>query len=62
MNVGGVAWWLLYEEGSWTELSPCLGYCICNEGVADFQFLGRQEYNTEDCIKMTCLQFHKYVE
>ena len=40
MNVGGVACWLLYEEGSWTELTLCLGYCISNKGVTEFQFLG----------------------
>lgn len=40
--------WLLYEEGSWTELSLCLGYCISNEGVTEFQFLGMQVYSTED--------------
>lgn len=62
VNVGGVACWLLYEEGSWTELRLCLGYCISNEGVTEFQFLGTQVYSTEDCIKMTCLQFRKYLE
>lgn len=48
VNVGGVACWLLYEEGSWTELSLCLGYCISNEGVTEFQFLGMQVYSTEN--------------
>lgn len=52
VNVGGVACWLLYEEGSWTELSPCLGYCISNEGVTEFQFLGMQVYSTEDYKKL----------